>query len=58
MNLLHENDARVGQPFQNPELPEWPGLVQGVAGNMGKHVFQFVLEKRPKQPKTYVIPDA
>jgi pSer/pThr/pTyr-binding forkhead associated (FHA) protein len=33
-------------------------LKNGDRFQLGQHVFQFVLEKRPKQPKTYVIPDA
>ena len=33
-------------------------LKNGDRFQLGEHVFQFVLEKRPKQPKTYVIPDA
>ena len=33
-------------------------LKNGDRFQLGEHVFQFVLEKRPKQPKTYVLPDA
>ncbi len=33
-------------------------LKNGDRFQLGEHAFQFVLEKRPKQPKTYVLPEA
>ncbi len=32
-------------------------LKNGDRFQLGQHVFQFVLEKRPKKPRTYVLPD-
>jgi hypothetical protein len=32
-------------------------LKNGDRFQLGEHVFQFVLEKRPKRPKTYVLSD-
>jgi pSer/pThr/pTyr-binding forkhead associated (FHA) protein len=32
-------------------------LKNGDRFQLGQHVFQFVLEERPKQPRTYVLPD-
>ncbi len=32
-------------------------LKSGDRFQLGQHVFQFVLEKRPKKPRTYVVPD-
>jgi len=32
-------------------------LKNGDRFQIGEYVFQFVLQKRPKQPKTYVLPD-
>jgi pSer/pThr/pTyr-binding forkhead associated (FHA) protein len=33
-------------------------LKNGDRIQLGEHAFQFVLEKRAKQPRTYVLPDA
>jgi pSer/pThr/pTyr-binding forkhead associated (FHA) protein len=42
---LNDSEVRAGD------------LKNGDRFQLGQHVFQFVLDKRPKQPKTYVLPD-
>ena len=33
-------------------------LAHGSRFQLGEHVFQLVVEKRPREPRTYVLPDA
>jgi pSer/pThr/pTyr-binding forkhead associated (FHA) protein len=42
----------------NGEMIQVGDLEHGDRFQIGEHVFQFVLERREREPKTYVIPDA
>jgi pSer/pThr/pTyr-binding forkhead associated (FHA) protein len=42
----------------NDEMIEARNLDHGDRLRIGEHVFQFILEKRERAPKTYVLPDA
>ena len=54
---LRDLGSRNGTRLNDSEVRAGD-LKNGDRFQLGQHVFQFVLEKRPKQPKTYVIPDA
>ena len=43
--LLNGSEIRVGE------------LKNGDRFELGEHVFQFLLDRRSRQPKAYVIPD-
>jgi pSer/pThr/pTyr-binding forkhead associated (FHA) protein len=54
---LRDLGSMNGTRLNNSEVKA-ADLKNGDRFELGQHVFQFVIEKRPKQPKTYVLPDA